>query len=268
MRRSFVVLGSFFVVLAFAIIPTAHASFFAPIHGVVHDPSHRPIRGVQVTIHAAHSAVSFCRVTGADGTFHVNNIPAGVYIVTVMATHFAPQKRVLSVTADSQPMGVWQNGRWGDQSDSAGATALEGGFKLSSVPSSPWVRGGWFRSSGDNNPLDNRHTTFFQILTTPRLYARFPIYKRMNNTDTFAQVIDTPTKKLALRSDLHWVSLTSAKDLWYQGGGAFNSTAFGYVGRLPAGTPRWQPSRISAPTGRRHRTWESISITRTRPVMA
>ncbi len=127
--------------------------------------------------------------------------------------------------------GVWQNGRWGDESDSAGAAALEGGFKLASVPSSPWVRGGWFRSSGDNNPLDNRHTTFFQLLTTPRLYARFPIYNLMNDTDTFVQVIDVPTKKVALRSDLHWVSLTSAKDLWYQGGGAFDNKVFGYVGR-------------------------------------
>lgn len=127
--------------------------------------------------------------------------------------------------------GVWQNGSWGEQRDSAGAAALEGGYKFTSVASEPWVRGGWFRSSGDNNPLDNKHSTFFQILTTPRLYARFPFYNLMNNTDTFVQVIDTPTKKLALRSDLHWVSLTSAKDLWYQGGGAFDNKVFGYVGR-------------------------------------
>lgn len=124
--------------------------------------------------------------------------------------------------------GAVQNGNWGDQSDSAGAVAIEGGYKLMHVPSSPWVRGGWFRSSGDNNPLDNRHTTYFS--EAPRLYARFPIYNMMNNTDSFVQVIDTPAKKVALRSDVHWIGLTSANDLWYQGCGAFNSKTFGYAG--------------------------------------
>jgi hypothetical protein len=36
---------------------------------------------------------------------------------------------------------------------------------------------------------------------------------------------------VALRSDLHWLRLTSANDLWYQGGGAYDNKVFGYVGR-------------------------------------
>ncbi|HZC42578.1 MAG TPA: hypothetical protein VE195_00290, partial [Acidobacteriaceae bacterium] len=32
-------------------------------------------------------------------------------------------------------------------------------------------------------------------------------------------------------SDFHWLQLTSNKDLWYQGGGAFDNKVFGYVGR-------------------------------------
>ena len=127
--------------------------------------------------------------------------------------------------------GVLQNGNWGTQSESAGATALEGGLKLTSVATSPWLRGGWFRSTGDNNPTDNHHNTFFQLLPTPRLYARFPFYNLMNSTDSFVQVMDTPVKKLALRSDLHWLQLTSAQDFWYQGGGAFDNKVFGFVGR-------------------------------------
>lgn len=127
--------------------------------------------------------------------------------------------------------GVLQNGSWGQQTDSAGAAALEGGYRLTRVASKPWLRAGWFRGSGDNHPADSRHTTFFQVLTTPRLYARFPFYNLMNNTDRFVQVMDAPSKKLALRSDLHWLRLTSGSDLWYQGGGAFDSKVFGYVGR-------------------------------------
>ncbi len=50
--------------------------------------------------------------------------------------------------------------------------------------------------------------------------------------------MDTSVKKFALRGDLHWVSLTSANDLWYQGGGPFDDKVFGYVGRLSYGRAR------------------------------
>ncbi len=127
--------------------------------------------------------------------------------------------------------GVLQDGRWGIQGDSAGAVALEGGFRTGKSAAAPWVRGGWFRSTGDNNPTGQTHHTFFQLLPTPRLYARIPFYNLMNNTDGFVQLIDNPFRRLALRSDLHWLQLTSAHDLWYLGGGAFDNKVFGYVGR-------------------------------------
>ena len=127
--------------------------------------------------------------------------------------------------------GVGQNGSWGALSHSANAAAVEGGFQLTKTPSSPWLRGGWFRSSGDNDATDGAHHTFFQVLTTPRLYARTPFYNLMNNTDEFVQLMDKPAKPLALRADLHWLKLTSAHDLWYGGGGAFDNKVFGYTGR-------------------------------------
>jgi len=127
--------------------------------------------------------------------------------------------------------GVLQNGSWGHLGDSANAAAVEGGYQLTKVPSAPWLRGGWFRSSGDNNAADGTHGTFFQVLTTPRLYARLPFYNLMNNTDGFVQIIDKPAKQLTLRADLHWLQLTSAHDLWYLGGGAFDNKVFGYTGR-------------------------------------
>ncbi len=127
--------------------------------------------------------------------------------------------------------GVGQNGSWGELSHSANAAAVEGGYQLTRVSSSPWLRGGWFRSSGDDNNSDGTHNTFFQVLTTPRLYARTPFYNLMNNKDEFVQVIDKPAKQLALRADLHWLQLTSAHDLWYLGGGAFDNKVFGYTGR-------------------------------------
>ena len=127
--------------------------------------------------------------------------------------------------------GALQNGNWGVQNHQAGAAAIEGGYRLISIASSPWLRAGWFRSTGDNHPADNTHNTFFQILPTPRVYARTPFYNLMNSTDEFVQLADRPSRKLAFRADLHGLRVTSAKDLWYLGGGAYDNKAFGYVGR-------------------------------------
>ncbi len=124
-----------------------------------------------------------------------------------------------------------QNGSWGKLDHSANGEAVEGGYQFTKVATAPWLRAGWWRGSGDNNPNDTKHNTFFQMLTTPRVYARDPFFNLMNNTDEFIQVIDKPTKKLVVRSDLHWLQLTSNKDLWYQGGGAFDNKVFGYTGR-------------------------------------
>ncbi len=132
--------------------------------------------------------------------------------------------------------GALQNGRWGPQSHSGNAVALEGGYQLAKVATTPWLRGGWFRSSGDNDSTDNSHDTFFQVLPTPRVYARLPFYNLMNSTDSFVQLMDKPIKALALRSDLHWLQLTSSRDLWYLGGGAYDNKVFGYIGRPANGS--------------------------------
>ncbi|MDE3188805.1 MAG: hypothetical protein KGM96_14930 [Acidobacteriota bacterium] len=127
--------------------------------------------------------------------------------------------------------GALQNGSWGKLGHSAHAVALEGGYQMGRRPEAPWLRGGWFRSSGDSDSTDGTHNTFFQMLPTSRIYARLPFYNLMNNTDEFVQGIDKPIKRLALRSDLHWLQLASAHDLWYLGGGAYDNKVFGFVGR-------------------------------------
>jgi hypothetical protein len=128
--------------------------------------------------------------------------------------------------------GVLQNGQWGYLNQHSGAYTVEGGYQLTHVPSTPWLRGGWFRSTGDNNPNDTKHGTFVELLPTPRGYARFPINNLMNLEDGFVQIIDRPSaKKWELRSDIHWLQLTLPSDLWYQGGGAFDNKVFGFTGR-------------------------------------
>ena len=131
--------------------------------------------------------------------------------------------------------GVLQNGNWGALSQHSGAFATEAGYRFISVRTKPWLRGGIFRGTGDNNNTDTIHNTFFQILPTARAYARFPFYDLMDSRDEVAQVIDNPTRHLELRSDLHFLQLTSSNDLWYQGGGAYDNLAFGFAGRPSGG---------------------------------
>ena len=88
-----------------------------------------------------------------------------------------------------------------------------------------------FLGSGDGNPNDSIHGTFFQVLTTPRQYARFPFYNMMNNGDVYGTLNLKPTSKLLLRSEAHALWLANTADLWYSGGGAFQPKTFGYTGR-------------------------------------
>jgi len=154
------------------------------------------------------------------------NIRLGTYGGDVIATAPAGPG-----TFDFVFWGALQDGNWGALSQSAGAAALEGGYRFNKVPTMPWFRGGWFRATGDENATDSKNNTFFQILPTPRVYARLPFYNLQNSTDSFVQLMDKPYKTWDLRADLHWLDLTSGKDLWYLGGGAFDTKVFGMTGR-------------------------------------
>ena len=135
-------------------------------------------------------------------------------------------------TFDMLGWGVLQTGKWGSQTQRSGAGAVEGGFQPKIVKAvRPWLRGGYFYSSGDNNPNDNIHGTFFAILPTPRIFARFPFFNEMNNRDLFGELMLRPTKALTFRSDVHGLWLANSHDLWYSGGGAFQPWTFGYNGR-------------------------------------
>jgi hypothetical protein len=132
---------------------------------------------------------------------------------------------------------VAQTGRWGDIDHAAWAYAVEGGYQLPSLPAAPWLRVGYDRSSGDNDPTDDNHRTFFQILPTARMYAQFPFFNSMNNEDLFTQLIVKPHPRVGIRTDYHWLRLTARRDLWYAGGGATNDQVFGFSG-IPSGGNR------------------------------
>jgi len=125
-----------------------------------------------------------------------------------------------------------QTGSWGRLDHRAEAFAAEGGWQPHILPGlKPWVRGGFDFGSGDKNPNDSTHGTFFQVLPTPRIYARFPFFNMMNTRDAFGELVLRPAKRLTVRSDIHSLRLVNREDLWYSGGGAYQPWTFGYVGR-------------------------------------
>ncbi len=135
-------------------------------------------------------------------------------------------------TLDALVWGVAQTGRWGTQLQRAYALDFEGGFQPAILPSlKPWIRGGYTIGSGDGNPNDNTHGTFFQMLPTPRPYARFPFFNMMNTEDAFGALITRPHPKVTTSTEYHSLRLTNANDLWYSGGGVFQPWTFGYTGR-------------------------------------
>lgn len=138
-------------------------------------------------------------------------------------------------TFDLVAWGALQNGQWGTLNQSAAAGAIEGGYQFEKLKLRPWIRMGEYRSSGDGNPADHTHGTFSQLLPTPRVYARYPFFNSMDLNDQFVSAILRPTKQVAVRSDLHWLQLSNAKDLWYGGGGAYDNKVFGFTGRPSGG---------------------------------
>ena len=146
--------------------------------------------------------------------------------------HFILAAPTAAGTFDLLGWGALQNGSWGELTQRAGAGAIEIGWQPTFANRvRPWIRGGYYYSSGDGNPSDGTHGTFFAILPTPRIYARFPFFNSMNNTDAFVEVMLRPGKALTIRSDVHGLWLSNKNDLWYTGGGAFQPWTFGFSGR-------------------------------------
>ena len=140
-------------------------------------------------------------------------------------------------TADLLFWGSYQFGDWGNLDHEAWALNFEAGYQFTGIFAKPWLRAGYLVSSGDSNPADGDHETFFQMLPTARKYAFSPFYNLMNSEDLFVQLILKPHEKLTLRSDLHFLHVNETDDRWYMGAGATkeDGNIFGYIGRPTGG---------------------------------
>lgn len=161
----------------------------------------------------------------------LNNIRIGTY-----GGHYLHKSETSAGLVNLLLWGVAQRGRWGRQDHSAAAFDVEGGWQPKVLPRlKPWLQGGFSHTSGDSDAADGKHGSFFQLLPTPRPYARFPFYDMVNNEDMFGMLTLRPHKAVTVRGEFHALRLSNRKDLWFLGGGAFQPWSFGYIGRNTGG---------------------------------
>ncbi|HEV2176523.1 MAG TPA: TonB-dependent receptor [Terriglobia bacterium] len=83
----------------------AGATIFGNVRGIVHDPSHRPIQGAQVTLRSATSEWSQTALSDVEGRFEFNAVPVGDYTISVTAEGFKPAAATaITVTSGSAPI--------------------------------------------------------------------------------------------------------------------------------------------------------------------
>jgi hypothetical protein len=83
----------------------ANATIFGSIHGLIHDPQHRPVADAKVTLRSATSDWSHSTASDHAGEFLFDRVPLGEYRVTVEVPGFATEEQTVVLTSgrDAKP---------------------------------------------------------------------------------------------------------------------------------------------------------------------
>lgn len=135
---------------------------------------------------------------------------------------------------------VWSAGQVGDwygQTHRAWSAVTEGGYRWAAAAWQPWLRAGVTYASGDGNPADGRHGTFFAPLPSGDRFVASNTYALMNVVDAWTELRLRPHPRVDAAIDVHRVSLASGGDRWYFGSGATERRGafFGYLARNTRG---------------------------------
>src|SRR5215469_11166231 len=94
-----------FVLGSVALWPArAQAEIFGSVHGIVHDPQHRPVPGADVDLKAQHSDWMQHQKTNDSGEFDFGAVPIGEYTVTVSLTNFQTAQQAVVVMSGASPV--------------------------------------------------------------------------------------------------------------------------------------------------------------------
>src|SRR5216684_3218683 len=98
MKRAFL-----FVVSLFAVLP-AFATVFGTVRGIVHDPQHRPVSGIQVVLKSKTSQFILNARTDDAGQFHFDAVPIGEYTVAISDANFVADQQSVAVLSGTAPI--------------------------------------------------------------------------------------------------------------------------------------------------------------------
>ncbi len=90
--------------LCWYLLRVLEATIFANIRGIVHDPQHRPIAGVEVTLKSSTSAWSQTVQTDPNGEFHFDAVAIGEYSIAIHHPGFRDVLQNLVLASGSSPL--------------------------------------------------------------------------------------------------------------------------------------------------------------------
>ena len=93
-----------FLLFPVLLVAYAAASVVGSVHGVIHDPQHRPVQGAMVMIKAKASDWSATTNSDAGGNFDFSAVPLGEFTVSVAAPGFEQIQQEAVVISGSQPV--------------------------------------------------------------------------------------------------------------------------------------------------------------------
>jgi len=82
----------------------AQAEILGTVHGIVHDPQHRPIQDAMVDLKAQRSDWVQHQKTNGDGEFNFSAVPLGNYTVTVTLANFQQGQQAVIVGSGTNPV--------------------------------------------------------------------------------------------------------------------------------------------------------------------
>jgi outer membrane cobalamin receptor len=93
-----------FALLFLPFTGAALATVFGTVRGIVHDPQHRPVSGIQVVLKARRSEFTLTARTDDAGQFHFDAVPLGEYTVAVSDSNFTADQQSVSVLSGTAPI--------------------------------------------------------------------------------------------------------------------------------------------------------------------
>jgi outer membrane cobalamin receptor len=95
------------LLFVFFVLPLASAGLatvFGTVRGIVHDPQHRPVSGVQVVLKARASEFTLNARTDDAGQFHFDAVPLGEYTVAIFDANFVADQQSVAVLSGTAPI--------------------------------------------------------------------------------------------------------------------------------------------------------------------